>query len=222
VQTGTTFVQANPYLKPESVLSGELAIEREVSKGRLRLSLFDEYVSDALISQTSIVPGFATPVSVTQNVGKTREFGAELAGAHDDVLIKGLSLSGNVTYVNARILDDDGFVSATGSTAVGKRVPYVPTWRATLAATYRPDYRWAFTLAARYSSRLYASVDNSDINPATYQGFQSYFVMDARVHLRVDRHWSAALGVDNLNNRKYYLFHPFPQRTFYATLRYDL
>jgi iron complex outermembrane recepter protein len=138
------------------------------------------------------------------------------------VLIKGLTLSGNLTYVNARILEDDGFVSATGSTAVGKQVPYVPTWRATLAATYRPDNRWAYTLAARYSTRLFATVDNSDSNPATYQGFQSFFVMDARVHLQVDKHWGAALGVDNLNNRKYYLFHPFPQRTFYAELKYDL
>ena len=46
--------------------------------------------------------------------------------------------------------------------------------------------------------------------------------MDARVHLQLDKHWGAALGVDNLNNRKYYLFHPFPQRTFYAELKYDV
>ncbi|MFC0401094.1 TonB-dependent receptor [Paraburkholderia rhizosphaerae] len=222
VQTGTTFVQANPFLKPESVLSGELALERDVSDGRMRLSVFDEYVSNALISQTATVPGFPTPVSFTQNVGKTRETGVEIAGSQDNVLISGLTLSGNVTYVDARILEDDGFVSTTGSTAVGKQVPNVPTWRATLAVTYRPDSLWAFTLAGRYSSRMFSTVDNSDINPATFQGFQSYFVMDARVHLQLDKHWGAALGVDNLNNRKYFLFHPFPQRTFYAELRYDL
>jgi iron complex outermembrane recepter protein len=168
VQTGTTFVQANPFLKPESVLSGELALERDVRDGKLRLSVFDEYVSDALISQTSTVPGFATPVSFTQNVGKTREVGAELAGTQDNVPIRGLSLSGSVTYVNARILEDDGFVSTTpGDTAVGKQVPNVPTWRTTLEATYRPDNRWAYTLAARYSSRMFWTVDKSDINPAT-------------------------------------------------------
>jgi iron complex outermembrane receptor protein len=223
VQTGTTFVQANPFLKPESVLSGELALEREVRNGKMRLSVFDEYVSNALISQTSTVPGFATPVSFTQNVGRTREVGAELAGTQDDVLIRGLSLSGSLTYVNARILEDDGFVSTTpGDTAVGKHVPNVPTWRTTLEATYRPDNRWAYTLAARYSSRMFSTVDNSDVNPATFQGFQSYFVVDARVHLQLDKHWGAALGVDNLNNRQYYLFHPFPQRTFYAELKYDL
>jgi iron complex outermembrane receptor protein len=223
VQTGTTFVQANPFLSPESVLSGELALERHTESGTVRLSVFDEYVSNALISQTSNIAGFATPVSFTQNVGKTRETGAEIVAQQNDVIIKGLDLSGNVTYVNARILSDDGYVPTTpGATAVGKQTPYVPTWRATLVATWHPDARWAVTAAARYSTRLYATVDNTDINPATYQGFEGFFVVDARVHFQVDKHWGAAVGVDNLNNQKYYLFHPFPQRTFYAELKYDL
>ena len=54
----------------------------------------------------------------------------------------------------------------------------------------------------------------------TYQGFSEWFVMDARVNYRVDRHWSASLGVDNLLDRKYFLFHPFPQRTFVGSLKY--
>jgi iron complex outermembrane receptor protein len=223
VQTGTTFTQANPFLQPESVLSGELAIERNTSDSKMRISVFDEYVSNALISQTSNIAGFATPVSFTQNVGKTRETGIELVGQHDDVLIKGLDLSGNVTYVNARILSDDNYVpTIPGASAVGKHTPYVPTWRATLAATYRPDAKWAITAAARYSSRLYSTVDNTDVNTNTYQGFGSFLVLDARVHYQFDKHWGAALGVDNLNNRKYYLFHPFPERTFYADLKYAL
>ena len=223
VQTGTTFTQANPFLQPESVLSGELALERETDHGRLRFSVFDEYVSNALISQTSTIAGFATPVSFTQNVGKTRETGAEIAGQQDNILVRGLSLSGSLTYVDARILDDANYVpSAPGATAVGKRVPYVPIWRATLAATWRPDTRWAYTVAARYSARVYGSVDNTDINGATYQGFENFFVMDARVHCQMDKHWGYSLGVDNINNRKYFLYHPFPERTFYAELKYEL
>jgi iron complex outermembrane receptor protein len=63
-------------------------------------------------------------------------------------------------------------------------------------------------------------VDNSDIHPDTYQGFQSFFVMDARAAYRIDKHWSAALGVDNLNNSQYFLFHPFQQRTLFGELKY--
>jgi len=32
---------------------------------------------------------------------------------------------------------------------------------------------------------------------------------------------SAGLGVDNLGGRSYFLFHPFPQRTFIADLKYS-
>ncbi len=222
VQTGTTFTQANPFLKPESVLAGELAIEKNTADGKLRVSLFQEHVSDALISQTSTIPGIATPVSFVQNVDKTRQRGIELVAQQQNVFVRGLELTGSVTYVDAKITENGGYVpTIPGATSVGKRTPYVPEWRATAVATYRPDDKWAYTLAGRYSSRLYATVDNTDINPATYQGFEGYFVADARAQYRFDRHWSGALGIDNLNNRKYFLFHPFPQRTLYAELKYN-
>src|SRR4029079_16220202 len=125
-----------------------------------------------------------------------------------DVLIRGLSLQGSVTYVDPRIVSDPAFTPA-----IGKRIPQVPSWRGTLVATYRPDDTWSYTIAARYSSRVYATIDNSDIVTHTYQGFDPYFVVDARVSYRIDEHWTAAVGIDNLNNRKYFLFHPFPQRS---------
>jgi iron complex outermembrane receptor protein len=221
VQTGATFTQANPFLKPERVLSGELAVERNTLNGRLRLSIFEEHVADTLIAQTSAITGSAIPVSFTQNVDKTRQRGAELVAQRRDAGIKGLDLSGSITYVDANIVANSSYVPAIrGAVSAGKRTPYVPAWRASAVATYRPDARWAYTLAGRYSSRLYATVDNTDINPSTYQGFEGFFVADARALYQVDRHWSAAAGIDNINNHKYFLFHPFPQRTVYAELRY--
>jgi iron complex outermembrane receptor protein len=69
---------------------------------------------------------------------------------------------------------------------------------------------------------MFTTLDNSDTNPNTYQGFSAWFVADARASYRFDRHWSGSLGVDNLLNRKYFLFHPFPQRTFVGGLKYAL
>lgn len=77
------------------------------------------------------------------------------------------------------------------------------------------------TLAARYSDRVFATADNSDTVTHTFQGFDPYFVVDARVRYQIDKRWSAALGIDNLANRKYFLFHPFPQRTASAELRFS-
>ena len=108
----------------------------------------------------------------------------------------------------------------TSHTAVGKITPQLPTWRATLVATYRPDDKWTATVAARYSGRQYGQIDNFDGNGNTWQGFSPFFVVDTRVRYDIDKHWSASAGVDNLNNDKYWVFHPFPQRTYYAELRY--
>jgi iron complex outermembrane receptor protein len=46
-------------------------------------------------------------------------------------------------------------------------------------------------------------------------------VFDARVRYKIDKHWSTAVGIDNITNKDYFLFHPFPQRTLFAELKYD-
>jgi len=223
VQTGSIYTQANPYLQPERVWSEELALEHKTDQHEVRVSLFQEDVHHALISQTALITGYATPVSYTQNVDHTRQRGVELSGQFQDVAIHGLDLSGSLSYVNARILADSSYVpSATlpNASAVGSHTPYVPNWRATLVAAYRPNDHWTWTLAGRYVGRQYATVDNTDIYTHTYQGFDPFFVMDARASYQFNRHWQAALGVDNLNNRSYFLYHPFPERTYLAELRY--
>ena len=99
-------------------------------------------------------------------------------------------------------------------------MPQLPKWRANAVATYRPDDDWSFTLGARYSDRSFGTIDNSDPNSHTYQGFDGYFVVDAHAQYRWDKNWTLSAGVDNLNNDKYFLFHPFPQRTFLMEVKY--
>jgi iron complex outermembrane recepter protein len=85
-----------------------------------------------------------------------------------------------------------------------------------------PNDRWAATLAARYSSRVYATIDNTEIYTHTYQGFDSFLVVDARVRWQIDPRASVALGVDNLPDERYFLFHPFPQQTVVAEVKIAL
>jgi iron complex outermembrane receptor protein len=206
----------NPDLRPERALSEEIALVHRFENGRVRLSLFQENVRDALISQSApLVAGSTTLFNYVQNVGETRSRGIALVADVQDVGIQGFDLSGSMTYVDPKVLHDPSFLPA-----VGKQIPQVPKFRATVVATYRPDAKWTLTLAGRYSDRVYATIDNSDPIAHTFQGFDGYFVMDARVVYDVDRHWSAAVGVDNLNNRKYFLYHPFPQRTVVLELKY--
>ncbi len=45
---------------------------------------------------------------------------------------------------------------------------------------------------------------------------------DMRVRYQVNKQWSAAAGIDNLNNYQYWNFHPYLQRTFMAELNFSL
>jgi iron complex outermembrane receptor protein len=224
VTVGTLLTNPNPDLSPERARSEELAIERHNGHGSLRLSFFNESVVNALISQTGIVTipatggGAAQTVSTSfvQNVDRTRVRGIELAVDQRDILPH-WDFSGSVTYADATTRRNDAFAAS-----VGKMLPSVPRWKATAVVTWRPDPVVSLTTAARMTSRNYGTLDNSDIVGNTYQGFDKYFVVDVRALFHVTQKVDFALGIDNINNDKYFLFHPFPQRSFTAQMNWKL
>ena len=224
VATGPTFTSPNPDLKPDNVTSAELRVERKFERASLQLSLFQDDVRDAIIAQfNTLAPNSTQLYQFLSNIDHVRARGAELAFGTNDVLIDGLAFSGNVTVVDPKTLAMTGRASATAApgAAIGKQLPNIPKFRSTATAMYRPNERLTYTLAARYSSKLYTTLDNVDVRYNTYQGFSDWFVMDTKLNYRVNGNWSTSLGVDNLLDRKYFLFHPFPQRTFLASLKYD-
>src|SRR5438309_625816 len=107
---------------------------------------------------TNPVTKVQTPTTVISNVDAIRLQGVELSAEKDNVLVSGLQLFGSVTYVDSRILADAGWagfdpLTNLPTTVVGKRVPFVPDWRAKFGLTYRPNENWAYTVAARYSGK---------------------------------------------------------------------
>jgi iron complex outermembrane receptor protein len=210
-----TLINNDPNLEPEKSWTGELTAERRLENGLLRLTAFGERTRDALYSQTNVL---AVPnVTSVQNVDRIRTEGIELAYAAADVVLPGLDLNASTTWTDSKIARNDKFPAS-----VGKWQPRIPEWRATAQATYRMSDRLAATLAARYSGPQYSTLDNSDTNGFAYQGASKYFTADARVTWKIDRQWSMALGIDNLNNYRYWNFHPYPQRTYVAELKFDL
>lgn len=213
VTTGTLLSVPDPSLRPERAWSQELAIEHR----GMRISLFNESITDALISQTApLVPGSSTLYNYVQNVDRTRARGVEVAFDRRD-LLPGVDLIASATYTDAETRKDTAFPAA-----VGKMLPSVPRWKASAALTWRPDEAVSLTAAARYSSRNYGSLDNSDVVGNTWQGFYKYLVLDARAVFRVTPRMDFALGVDNFTNDKYFLFHPFPQRSVTAEVTLKL
>ncbi|MEA2742648.1 MAG: iron complex outerrane recepter protein [Acetobacteraceae bacterium] len=228
IAVGNVVVLANPLLAPEQDFTGELNIERKWNDGRVRLTLFRERTNNAIISQTNLVTsvtGAQVPTTSISNVEAIRMQGVELSGEKDNVLVSGLQLFGSVTYVDSRILSDPSWAGTdplTGkpTTVVGKRVPYVPDWRAKFGVTYRPNESWAYTVAARYSGKQYSTLDNTDIIPHVYGAFDNFFVVDMKVHYNATRNFSFDFGIDNLFNEQYILFHPFPGRTYVLAGKY--
>jgi iron complex outermembrane receptor protein len=227
VSTGTTFTSPNPDLKPDDVLASELRAERKTDRSLVQVALFQDDIHDAIISQfLPLVPGSTQLYSYLSNVDHVRSQGVEFVLGSNDLLVDGLEVQLSGTYTGAKTLEISGRASATApeGAAIGKQLPNIPKRRATFSTTYRPDRqrKLALTVAGRYSDKMYTTLDNADVNPNSYQGFSSWFVMDTRASYRFDRHFSLGLGVDNVLNRKYFLFHPFPQRTFVGSLKYAL
>ncbi len=234
-QTNTLNI-ANPNLKPEEALSKEVSAEYFTKKGNYRLSFFQEEVNDAIFSQ-SLIAGNGTIQTAPTNVGKTDAYGIEFSGQESDVGIDGLDLFGTATWTDARITDNRAADAALAATPIsqaslasnphnydpstGKLMPRIPEWRASFGATYRINDQLSTTVNGRYADSAFGTLNNSDINSKTYVGVGGYFVVDTKVSYKINKQFTLSGGIDNINNENYWIYHPFPQRTYMAQLKFN-
>lgn len=211
----------DPNLRPEKSWTTELSAEKDLGNGLLRLTFFTENTRDALYSQTTFDPVANANISRVQNIGRIQTHGLEAAYNGNDVFAKGLDLSGSLTYADSRIKENAGFVTVPRDT-VGKYQPRVPVWRATGLVSYRFDPQWTASLGVRFSGAQFSSLNNADVNGFAYQGVSRYFTADVRARYQLNKQVSMAVGIDNLNNYRYWNFHPYPQRTFITELKFAL
>ena len=205
---GSSIVNNNPSLKPEDDLSKELTAEWAHWNGIFRFSLFQDDVKNTIFSQTdtTVIPNVAN----FQNIGKVRSRGVETSYAGENVFMRGLDLLASVAYTQSKII-----ANAQNPASVGKYFYRIPLWRVNVAATYRFDERAAVTLAARYSGRQYNTLTNTDTNPDVFGGTSSYTVADAKFTFRPTKLSEVGIGVDNIFDARYFVYHPYPGRTFY-------
>lgn len=211
--SANAIVNSNPNLQPERDWSTDLTLLRTMANGHWRVSLFQDRIADSLYSQTDIT---VTPtVTNIQNVDKVRMRGIEGELALKDVWIAGLDLQASVAFNHAKTLSDRQYPLANG-----KWFPRIPKVRASFVADYRITPEWDASLAVRHSGRQYGSLDNSDfVN--TYGAVSRFTVADAKLRWKFAPQWTAAAGVDNLTNEHYWVYHPYPGRTFFGEVRWD-
>ena len=215
ITDNNTIVTNNPNLKPEEIYSAEITAERRFVNGLVRASLFREDRYDALISQTNI-SRVGSSSTYIQNVDHVRIHGIELATEWNNIIIPKLDVLANATLIDSEILKNDAAPSF-----INKNLPRIPRQLYKAVATYRVSEDFRMSLAARYSGRQFIQLDNSDINPETYQGASRFLFVDAKANYKFKDRWTASLGVDNIFNDQAFVHHPFPQRTGYAQVKFD-
>ena len=209
----------DPNLRPEKSITQELSYEKTLDKTQWRVTAFAEDTQDGIYSQSVIDPAAGNrTISRVQNVDRIQTRGLENAFTWQDLGLAGLDLTGSVTYADSIIKANQGFVTTPGDT-VGKMQPNIPKWRATLLAGYRWNAAWSSSVALRYSGQQFRTLNNSDVNGYAYMGVSPYTTMDVRARWQINPQWVAAFGIDNLNNDKFWNFHPYPQRSYSAELK---
>ncbi|WP_073101628.1 TonB-dependent receptor [Pollutimonas bauzanensis] len=209
---GSSIINNNPDLQAENGLSKELTAEWAHWNGLFRLSLFQDDVKNTIFSQTdtTVIPN----VTNFQNIDKVRSRGAELSYQGQDVGVQGLDVMANVAYTQSRIR-----ANSQNPATVGKYFYRVPLWRANLVGTYHIGERASVTAGVRYSGRQYNTLTNDDTNPNVFGGTSTYTVADAKFTYKVNRYSEVSVGVDNLFDQRYFVYHPYPGRTLYAEAR---
>lgn len=213
--------QNDPNLKPERDFAKDLTVERSLeSGGSIRGSLFEEDVRDSLVSQSTVLPD-GTSFSGVQNVRRVRARGIEFAFDRKR-LLPTVDLAFNASYTNAVILENAPvLVGTTLFPTAGRQFPRIPHWQVKSIATWHATTALSLSVATRYSSHQFNTLENSDPHGG-YGGTDEFLVVDLKVAYALPRGVTASLGIDNVTSYRYHVFHPMPQRTWIAELNWKL
>ncbi|WP_404423934.1 TonB-dependent receptor [Nibricoccus sp. IMCC34717] len=216
VSANGSLTQNDPDLRSERDFAKDLTVEHSLTGGgSLRASIFEEDVKDALVNQSTLRPD-GTSFTGVQNVGRVRTRGAELAVQKRDLWLKGFSLDASLSYTRAAILENVGLPAS-----VGRQFPRIPRWQAKVVASQTVTRTVTVSAAVRYSSYQYNTLDNSDPFGG-YGGTDAFWVADVKASWAPARGWTLSAGVDNLNDRRYHVFHPMPGRTWILEAQWKL
>lgn len=204
----------DPDLKPERGFDLQLTASRQIGSLRITLSGYRQAVDDTLFSQSLLIPSPADPdITVQQtlitNIGEVETWGADLIVAVEDVLIPGLSLDANLSWIDATITDNP-----IDPALDGNRFPRVPAWRANASLRYQASPMLNLAANLRHQSTPDRDMQNSASSRCdTYYCVSPFAYVDLKARVDLGRFVLDA-GVDNLLDEKAFVFHPYPGRTF--------
>lgn len=215
--TGGFLVQSDPNLKPEDATTFDVSLTRRfnVAGGRARASVavFSEDVSDTIFNQYNVFQ----QATFNTSIGRVLTQGLELNLAAFSMFAQRFDLDANLVYQHSEIRDN-----LNNPATVGNDFPRIPHWRGKMLATWRPTDKLATSIGLAYEGKQYNLIDNSDDRSGGYGYMSEYFLVDLKASYQLTANLQASLGIDNVTDELVYYFHPYPRRTYSATLRWRL
>ncbi len=208
---------AAPDLVPERVSAFELGADLSMGgQRRASVTLYRQHLEDLIYRRT--LPG-STPVVrrlQNENVAAADVDGIE-ASLRWPTPVVGLVAFGSVTHHFRYEVAENDSVPAM----VGKKLTDVPRTSWSAGVEYRQG-AWSGLLALRHVDHVFGSGDdlNADRVEGVFTSYDGYTVASARVGWQIDRNWGVNLSIDNLTDRKYFVYTRQPGRTVYGELVY--
>ena len=212
--------ESNPTLAPEDGIHQNLMLNRELEGGYARVNFFYDQIKDGIESQSTTVVGGVndgTSISTFVPLDEIETKGVEFILNQSDVLINGLDLRFNATYTHSRITKNEANPEWEGNV-----YPRMPKWRANLLATYAINDVWNVSLNTQYASDIYSRIQNDDTVNNVYGAADSYLFVGLKTQYIINENLKASIGIDNITNELAYIAHPWPRRTVYFNLSYQL
>ncbi len=207
---------ANPGFEPEDGLHHNLMAEREVPGGYLRINYFTETIDDVIESQTTTLDN-GVSLRTFLPVDEIETSGLEFVANVDELFLANLDVRFNAVYTDSEIVKN-----LPNPGIEGNVYPRMPRWRGNLLATYRLAEHWDVGLNYQYASDSFGRTDNSDREDNVYGAQDAYSRLGLKSTYHLSNGLSLGFGIDNVSDEVAYVAHPWPGRSFYFNLAYDL
>jgi len=207
---------ANPGLKPENGLHHNFMLERGLKRGYIRINLFQESIRDVIEAQASALNGggsLRTFIPIDQVDTRGIEFIANI----DSLFNHALDMRFNLAYTDSTIV-----ANSADRSIEGNRFPRMPKWRSNLLATHHINSSWDLGGSLQYASNSFGRLDNSDTETDVYGAQDAYTFIGVKSAYQLNRHVRCSLGVDNITDQLAFVSHPWPRRTLYLNMSYDM
>ena len=183
----------------ETVYSYELGVKSTLLDNSLRLNaaLFDQKYRNFQLNTYTGILFVVTSIPHVQSKGVETNFAWATP-------LKGLSLSGGVTYAFTNIDEFGSAIALFSPQRLNDRISFAPLWSGAVSATYQVPLSGSLALRATLSEKYNSAYNTgSNLDPRKIQG--AYGLMNARIGVGApDDKWALELWAQNLTDKYYY------------------